>query len=78
MCATAGSHDRYAGPPPPVMHHPREFRPMHHEYMPRPMHHAPPHMHPPPHHHYVPRHIIPRHPGNRTFSINTYFGLLVQ
>lgn len=58
-------YERYGGPP-PVMHHPREFRPpMHDGYMPRPpMHHAhpPPHMHPPPHHHYVPRHIIPRHP----------------
>lgn len=62
-------YERY-GPPPTVMHHPREFRPpMHHEYMPRgpPMHHGhphgPPHMHAPTHHgHYMPRHAIPRHP----------------
>uniref|UniRef100_A0A1B0GQM1 Uncharacterized protein n=1 Tax=Phlebotomus papatasi TaxID=29031 RepID=A0A1B0GQM1_PHLPP len=56
-------YERY-GPPPVVMHHPREFAPMgHHEYMPRgpPMHHVP--IHPgPPHHprHYVPRHMVPR------------------
>lgn len=58
------SYERY-GPPPAVIHHPGEFRPvLHHEYMPRgpPMHHVPPHMRPMPHHHYVPRHVIPRQP----------------
>ncbi|XP_031634650.1 RNA-binding protein spenito-like, partial [Contarinia nasturtii] len=56
-------YDRYGGPPPHVMHHPREFRPpMHHEsvYVPRgpPMYYA----HRPPYQHYVPRHTVPRHP----------------
>lgn len=53
------------GPPPVVVHHPREFRPaIHHEYIRGPpMHHGPPHMHHgPPHPHYVPRHMGPRPP----------------
>lgn len=64
-------YDRY-GPPPAVMHHPRDFRPgppMHHDpYLPRgpPMHHPhhPPMHPPPPHGHpYPPRHMVPRHPA---------------
>lgn len=68
--APVDMYDHY-GPPPAVIHHPREFRPgpvMHREYLPRgpPMHHPhhPP-MHPPHHggHGYPPRHMVPRHPA---------------